>query len=146
MTTLLEGINTVNNTETKKRAYILLSVIALLGILSVIFLVIIFNAEKKSATDKYALIYQDGKLLYSINLSDIMTPCKITITGDNGSYNTILADNGRISMSDASCPDKICVHTGSIDTAFLPIVCIPNKIVIQIKEASSGSTIDAVTN
>lgn len=138
-------MNKINTT--KKRAYILLSGIALLGIMSVICIAVIFYSEQNDVSDKYAMIYQDGNLLYSINLNDVESPYEITITGDDDAYNTILVENGKISMSKASCPDKICVNTGSVTSSFLPIVCLPNKVVIQIKEtSSSGNTIDAVTD
>lgn len=137
----------MNKTNTtKKKAYILLSGIALLGIMSIICIAVIFYSDHQAVSDKYALIYRDGDLMYYINLNDVDAPYEITISGDDGAYNTILVENGRISMSKASCPDRICVNTGVITSSFLPVVCLPNKVIIQIKDVSDGNTIDAVTD
>ena len=37
-------------------------------------------------------------------------------------------------MESASCPDGLCVHQGAISDGLLPIVCLPNKVQIQIVE------------
>ena len=41
---------------------------------------------------------------------------------------------GEIRMTEADCPDQICVHTGWIDQEHDMIVCMPNKVVVQIVE------------
>lgn len=46
-------------------------------------------------------------------------------------HNTFQIKEGKVSMVYADCPDKRCVKQGS--TSKLPIVCLPNKLVIQIK-------------
>ncbi len=46
-------------------------------------------------------------------------------------HNTFQIKAGKVSMIHADCPDKRCVKQGS--TSKLPIVCLPNKLVIQIK-------------
>jgi hypothetical protein len=39
--------------------------------------------------------------------------------------------NGKIRMVKSDCPDKRCVHQGWSNV--LPIICLPNQIVIEIK-------------
>jgi len=39
--------------------------------------------------------------------------------------------NGKIRMIKSDCPDKRCVHQGW--SSLLPIICLPNQIVIEIK-------------
>lgn len=46
-------------------------------------------------------------------------------------HNTFQIKAGKVSMIHADCPDKRCVKQGS--TSKLPIVCLPNKLIIQIK-------------
>jgi hypothetical protein len=46
-------------------------------------------------------------------------------------HNTFQIKDGKVSMIHADCPDKRCVKQGS--TSKLPIVCLPNKLIIQIK-------------
>ena len=49
-------------------------------------------------------------------------------------------------MTEASCPDKICVDRGWIDNGVIPIVCLPNKLTIEIRGGvDKADQIDAVT-
>ncbi|HBE87040.1 MAG TPA: hypothetical protein DDW53_19330, partial [Lachnoclostridium sp.] len=37
------------------------------------------------------------------------------------------------SITEASCPDKVCVRTGKIHRSGELIVCLPNRVVITIE-------------
>jgi hypothetical protein len=52
-----------------------------------------------------------------------------------GVHNTGHVDRGSIRVTEADCPDQICVHQGSITDDSLPIACVPHRLVIQIEEA-----------
>lgn len=52
---------------------------------------------------------------------------------DEGGYNRIVIDNGSVYMENAGCPDKICVKTGRISKAGETIVCLPHRVVVEIK-------------
>lgn len=86
---------------------------------------------------KVAVIYQNGEITDEIDLNAVTEPYEITITGEDGSYNTVYVDIGEISMSAAACPDQICVNHGPISDGVEPIVCLPNKVTIQIEKADS---------
>lgn len=81
------------------------------------------------APGQYAEIYQDAVLIQTVDLS---IDTEFIITNDAGGYNTILVKNGAISVSEANCPDKYCIHQGAISGGPQPIVCLPNKLVIKI--------------
>ena len=51
-----------------------------------------------------------------------------------GDTNICNIENGRVRMTWADCPDQICVHQGFISTSLLPITCLPNRLVIRVKE------------
>lgn len=93
-----------------------------------------------------AEIYQNGTLLYTIDLNAVTESYEITVTGENGACNIILVEQGQISMKDASCPDKLCVHMGKIHNASLPVTCLPNKVVIRITSdtENDNDTPDAI--
>ena len=82
---------------------------------------------------KTAVIYQNGEIIREINLDGIDEPIEFTIEGDNGQTNDVRAEKGRIRIETASCPDKICVHQGWIENGVVPIVCLPNKVTIEIR-------------
>lgn len=113
----------------KKVLIITCSMIAAIFFISVTAL-IGMNLEEPS--HKTAEIYQDGTLLYTIDLNNVTANYELTVTGDNNAYNVILVEQGQISMKEASCPDKLCVHMGKIHNASLPVTCLPNKVVIRI--------------
>lgn len=74
-------------------------------------------------------ILQDGKLLYTFDLS--RTTDQLLEIEYNGSGNLVQIQNGRIRVLDAECPDQTCVHMGFLSDTGLPIVCLPNRLVIQ---------------
>ena len=44
--------------------------------------------------------------------------------------------NGQAKMTDASCPDHLCMKQRAIDSAGGRIVCLPNKVVIEGEKAA----------
>lgn len=74
-------------------------------------------------------IVQDGKLLYTFDLTSAEDQ---TLEIEyKGRINTVQIEKGRIRMLDADCPDQICVHMGWLDSSKMPIVCLPNHLVIE---------------
>ena len=55
------------------------------------------------------------------------------IGGVNSSTNILIVKDGYVYMSEASCPDKICIGTGKISKENDMIVCLPNKVVAVIE-------------
>ncbi len=87
-------------------------------------------------------VYSDGELVRLINLSEVTEPFEFTVTyGD--SYNTIYVSAAGIYISEASCPDQICVRHGPLGDG-PPIVCLPNRLVIRW-ESERESEYDAMT-
>ena len=98
-----------------------------------------------------AEIYQNGQLIKTIPLDQVKVPYEFTVTGENGAENTIRvipgtsdADgktcSGKIGITKANCPDKLCVHQGMTDHTLLPITCLPNHLVIRLVKATPGSS------
>lgn len=56
-------------------------------------------------------------------------------------YNELVIENGTVRMLKATCPDQVCVHTGAISKPGQTIVCLPNRVVIEIT-GSKESAID----
>ena len=100
---------------------------------------IVLHVMQKSGDE--ALVYQDGKLIYTLPLNQDRT---ITIYAPNGGYNVVEVKDGTVRVSEASCPDQICVKHGPTTKTADPIVCLPNKLVVQIV-SSRDSDLDGVT-
>lgn len=64
-------------------------------------------------------------------------PVQLTVEGYSGeSYLEIL--DGRVRMVDSDCPDKLCVKTGWISSPGESIVCLPNRVVIEVVSGDGG--------
>jgi hypothetical protein len=62
---------------------------------------------------------------------------KLTIPGFAGDSYLEISD-GRVRMIDSACPDKLCVKTGWISSPGESIVCLPNRVVIEIRSGEGG--------
>lgn len=89
-----------------------------------------------------AEIVQDGKVIRTIDLERTEEE-SFVIQGENGT-NTVQVEPGRIRVQAADCPDQVCVHQGWISDGTVPIVCLPNKLVIRIVGGEKDG-LDALT-
>lgn len=83
-------------------------------------------------------IFQNGNLIMSIPLNDNTEPRRFTVTGENGCVNEIEVRSGSIGIISADCPDKLCVGQGFIRNSGLPITCLPNRLVIQLRPSEDS--------
>ena len=85
-------------------------------------------------------IYQNGTLLCSIPLYAQKEIYHFEIKGENGCVNTVEVSPGAIAIISANCPDQICVHQGAIHNSLLPITCLPNRVVIQLRAVDDDAS------
>ena len=50
----------------------------------------------------------------------------------NGGTNILVIENGKAYLTDANCPDKLCVHQGKISRTGETITCLPNKLTVAV--------------
>lgn len=48
--------------------------------------------------------------------------------------NTVVVQDGSVTVQDADCPDKICEKHRAINRTGETIICLPHKLVVEIKE------------
>ncbi|MCH5203748.1 MAG: NusG domain II-containing protein [Oscillospiraceae bacterium] len=77
--------------------------------------------------DPYAEIYRDGELIKTVSLYE---DTEFTVYCGDG-YNVVTVGDGKICVSSADCPDKVCVRQGKISGA-VPIVCLPHRLEIRV--------------
>lgn len=58
------------------------------------------------------------------------------ISGFNDGHNTLIIQDGVAYMSDASCPDHLCMGMGKISHAGQSIICLPNRVIVEIRDNS----------
>lgn len=88
-----------------------------------------FNYYSHKTPAAIAQVTVDGKLVDTLELNK---DTELTVKGANGGFNHLIVKNGEIWCSDASCPDKLCVHQGKKHLNGDTIVCLPNKMVVTI--------------
>ena len=49
-----------------------------------------------------------------------------------GGKNILAIDNGKAYMKNADCPDKLCMHQGRISQTGERIVCLPNRVMVEV--------------
>ncbi|OPX45434.1 hypothetical protein CLHUN_08040 [Ruminiclostridium hungatei] len=106
-------------------------------IMAVSFGVILSGRAKEDRGSKIAGIYQEGSAIYSIALDSVKKPYSIKIKGEKG-INTVTVEPGRICVSEADCPDKSCVNCRWISKPGQMVVCLPNRLMIKIKNEAAG--------
>jgi hypothetical protein len=57
---------------------------------------------------------------------------EVDIVIDGVTTNVLIIEDNRADMVDADCPDRLCVHQKAISKNNETIVCLPNKVVVQI--------------
>ncbi len=78
-----------------------------------------------------ARITRDGVLLEEIDLNEVGRPYTLTFEDESGS-NTVSVERGRIRVSEADCPDRVCVNQGWISDGAVPVVCLPHRLMVEI--------------
>lgn len=54
-------------------------------------------------------------------------------------FNVVQIAHGSVKMLDANCPDKHCLHHAPIMFSGQTIVCLPNRLIIQVRSAEEGA-------
>ena len=74
-----------------------------------------------------AEITRQGQVIKTVDLRINQT---FTVESENGGYNVITVQDGKIAVTEATCPDHYCMMRGFCDSG-TEIVCLPNKISIR---------------
>lgn len=63
---------------------------------------------------------------------DLSKDADVVINGANGGTNRLVISQGTVSIQEATCPDKVCIHQGKISRTGELIVCLPNQMIAKI--------------
>ena len=102
----------------------ILAILAVALLAGVVFALFLPGQEGSAAR---AEIYQDGRLIRSVSLSEDQT-----FTVDGRYHNTVTVRDGRIAITASDCPGEDCVGCGWRSEAGRSIVCLPNGVEIRI--------------
>jgi len=101
-------------------------------ILAAIILAVGIGASVFSAgggAGEKVVITVDGKIFGTYELFED----RIVTIRRNGHINKVKIRDGEVSMAESDCPNQDCVHQGKISRPSQSIICLPNKVVVEIK-------------
>jgi hypothetical protein len=84
------------------------------------------------------LTKQDGDVAVVTVNNVVVGEYSLSVDGEyslNGGTNILVIENGKAFVTYANCPDGLCVNQGKISLTGDRIVCLPNKLMIEIRGA-----------
>lgn len=99
-------------------------------LLAAVILLLVINGSRESGG--VAVVRVDGVETERLPLS---------VNGTfplNGGSNILIIQDGQTWMSEANCPDLICVRQGKIHYSGQVITCLPNRLTVTIEGGESG--------
>lgn len=115
--------------------------VVLLAIISTLFI----RRQGFSSAGKYISVQVNGNEIKKIIFDRKIIGNTITIQTDYG-YNLIEIGDEKVRVIEADCPDKIDVKQGYISRIGETIVCLPNKMVVEIKGLDKDTEIDIMNH
>ena len=101
--------------------------IIVIAVVTVVFAFVYFGMQKDGGN---AHVIKNGKEIAVYSLNENIT---VPIT-DEKNTNVLVIENGKAYISQADCPDKICVNHRPVSKTGETIVCLPAKLVVEIGE------------
>jgi len=106
----------------------------------------------------YASIYKDGELFRPpVNLLAVTEPYTVVIfdgfssnsdnpgtQGGAPGFNVIEVEAGRVRMAESNCSFGICMQRGWVSGGIMPVVCLPNRVVVVFEGGFDDYGVDAV--
>lgn len=111
----------------KKKDYIVI-----IGVLLVAVMIWIGFGQLWKSDGSIVEVTVDGEVLGTYRLDQDQT-VQIQKT------NVLVIENGEADMTDANCPDQLCVHQKAISKSGETIVCLPNKVIVTIIGAEESA-------
>ena len=113
----------------KKTLYRDLGLIAFLLLLSAVLFVVLRAGQTDGA-----------RVVVRVNGEDVAT---YSLARDgryelNGGSNILVIQNGEAWLTDANCPDKLCVKQGKIRVTNQVITCLPNRLTVTVYGVDGG--------
>ncbi len=97
-----------------------------------------------SSQDKYVSVQVNGKEIKKVLYDEKLIGHTIPIQTEYG-YNLLEIGDQRVRVIEADCPNKLDVKQGYISKVGEIIVCLPNKLVIEIKGIEEDDDIDIMS-
>jgi len=121
-----------------KKADILLIAVLIIGAFAYGF---ISRASASAPSAAQIVIKQNGAVIAT--LSRTATESIELCDSDGVRLNIVRCVDGTAAMAESSCPDKNCIQQGKITRTGEVIVCLPNRVTVEIR-GGAAPEIDGV--
>ena len=108
--------------------------LAILLAVVTVFLVIYERTGTRADAGACVRVTVDGSVYGTYALGEEQ---EIPIVQDGVTTNVLTIRDGRADMTEADCPDKLCISQGKISRSGQTIICLPNKTMVTIKGGKS---------
>ncbi|HAT4105574.1 NusG domain II-containing protein [Clostridium perfringens] len=119
----------------KKWDLIIIIVLIILSLMPIRLLI----SSNNSGDLKRVIISVNGEEYESLELKENLN--KIIKIEEGLEINEIYINKGQVYMNHSNCTDKVCMRQGKISKIGESIVCLPNRVFIEIKGDEEGECI-----
>ena len=112
----------------------------LIAVLLIAGLAIIAMLNLTRQDGRQAIVRVDGQIVAQLTLSQ---DAQYPVESEGSVTNLVVIQDGSVHMEEASCPDHLCIRRGAIRYAGDSIICLPNKVVVEIS-GEDALNLDAV--
>lgn len=126
----------MKTTKIGKKEVILLLIIFVV----IVIVALVFYGKSRETGDK-VIVTVDNEEYGVYSLSEAQE-IPIEINGEVANY--LVIKDGYADVTDANCPDHLCVNMKSISLDGETIVCLPNKMIVEIESKDNQSQIDTM--
>ena len=123
---------TMDSKGNGSRKKLLRDIILIVAALSAgVVLLIVTGSRGKAGSCAVVMVRNNETARYSLSTDGIYTI--------NGGTNTIEIKDGKVRMTEAECPNHLCVRQGWISFSGQSIVCLPNELSVTITGADDAA-------
>lgn len=82
-----------------------------------------------------ALVKVDGEVVKELPLGEDIV---YEVKQDGRVSNVVHVEDSKVWITDADCPDKLCENMGKVSKDGQTLVCLPNRVIVQIEGGESA--------
>jgi len=98
------------------------------------------SAKKTGRHLLTAVVSHNGTVLKRVNITNLKQTVHYTYRDKHGDYNRVTFEPKRVAITKANCSDQVCVRRGWIHKPGQTIVCLPHKLLIEVKSSTGHTT------
>lgn len=121
----------------KKDAWILLAAAVVIAVVFIIFRIVGGSAVST------VTVTVDGKEYGRYPLNSNRT---VEISQNGKVTNVLVIRDGKADMTEADCPDQLCVHQKPVSKDGESIVCLPNRVIVVAENPKEERNLDGIAN